>query len=218
MNKKVSATEVLNGLQQMVVQKTANYNKSPDKKHRAILRSATKDYILQLSAFMEQGAIASEYHGILTKTNCPPIVAELVDEILKELGKEHVANTAQFMSTVQEKSSELVEAKKNGTECFLKKVSGTFSNGAKWLWNPEDGKIQIIWRKALICLQTVKGYAIVAWNYIVEMWNRLVKAVKDCYGRITKKEVVAQAEAEMDSIAAQQSNVVPIVEAELCPA
>ena len=218
MNVKVSATECLNVLKDTIVQKTANYDAKPDKKHRAILKEAVKVYITQVTSFIEQGAIAAEYHGILTKTNAPVIVCQLVDEVINEMGKNNWAQTAQLHSVMTHQASILVDAKAKGDETFMEKVSGTFSNGAKWLWNPETGKIQILWKHTLIILQIVKDYAMVAWNYIVEMWNRLVKATKDCYGRITKKEVVAEAEAEMDTIAARQSNVVPMAVSEPCPA
>lgn len=166
---------------QAITQAYTNYSAKSDEKRTERLTAAIQDYLTDLNDFIGQGAIACDPYGVVAKTNVPEGIAhQIIDKIVQS--SEHISlSILQMKEAMNHVSSPEVLDNVTFMDRFRKsktKAKGMMSNGVKWLFDGETGKLTLLYGKFKRCLVAIKDSAVFCWNYIVGKVKEFFSACK----------------------------------------
>lgn len=138
-------------LDQVYTDFRATKDEKAKKTKRHSLVVAVQDYCEIVTQGIAQNAIAADPYGVVNKIGCDLFMSNLVDDALENLRKKNPNVVTEVDATlIKDAQDRQVES------------SGFFKNGVKWLFDPETGKLVLMYRTVRRCIymgiQKVKDF------------------------------------------------------------
>ena len=135
------------------------------------LQISVDEYIGAANDFMKQGAIASDFKGVLDKTHMPLFTHSMVDSAISNLGDNSYIGFTKMKGDI--------------TKAVISKegvVRGRLESGVKYLFNAKTGKLSLMYGNVRRAVEIV--YA-----NLNEVWVAICETIEGMYSEVKEKSI-----------------------------